>query len=170
VDDDQARPLAVVTGAGRPGRELVALYARDGFDLALVARRAGLLHALADELQRAHGVRCLVFPADLASAGAVASVLAALEPHRHQVRALVNNAGFGNVGWFHDIPAERHRALLEVNVAALTQLTHGVLPWLLHGGRGHVMNVASVAAFQPGPVMATYYAQGVRPLALGGPA
>lgn len=153
------RPLAVITGASEGiGRDLATCYALANFDLVLIARREPLLREVAESLFAAHGARCTVLAADLSQAAECDRVLAALDGERTRLFALVNNAGFGTHGWFHEIAVERQRALIEVNISALTHLTRGVLPWLRANGRGHVMNVASVASFQPGPLMATYYA------------
>jgi short-subunit dehydrogenase len=154
-----ARPLAIVTGASEGiGRDLADCYAHDRYDLVLVARRQALLEELATALRRAHGVTIEVFPADLSRADERERLIQALQPQRQRVRALVNNAGIGTHGWFHDIPIDRQQALIDINISALTQLTSAVLPWLRANGAGHVMNVASTASFQPGPLMATYYA------------
>ncbi len=153
------RLLAVITGASEGiGRDLAFCYATAGFDLVLVARREALLTALAEELWTTCHVKSQVVPADLATAQGCEAVLRAVEPERGRLHALVNNAGFGTHGWFHEIPIDRQRDLIEVNVSALTHLCAGVLPWMRANGRGHIMNVASVASFQPGPLMATYYA------------
>ncbi|MBC7896440.1 MAG: SDR family oxidoreductase [Cytophagaceae bacterium] len=153
------RRLAVITGASEGiGRDLAACYAIAGFDLVLVARREELLRSLATELTATCGVRCLVLPADLSSAAGCDGVIAAVAPERGRLFALVNNAGLGTHGWFHEIPMDQQRLLIDVNVTALTHLTRGMLPWLRGNGAGHVMNVGSVASFQPGPLMATYYA------------
>ena len=153
------RPLAVITGASEGiGRDLASCYALANFDLVLVARREPLLRDLAGTLFAQHGTRCQVLPADLSQPAECDRVLAAIAGERERLYALVNNAGLGTHGWFHEIPMERQRVLIEVNITALTHLARGVLPWLRANGRGHVMNVASVASFQPGPLMATYYA------------
>lgn len=153
------RPIAVITGASEGiGRDLADLYARDGHDLVLVARRSDLLRALADELTGRHGVSCFVVVADLATRAGCDAVVAAVEGDRHRVAALVNNAGLGSIGWFRELEWPRAQAQIDVNVTALVYLTHAVLPWLVANGRGHVMQVASVASFQPGPLMAVYYA------------
>jgi short-subunit dehydrogenase len=152
-------PLAIITGASEGlGRDLAELYARDRHDLVLVARREGPLRELADALEGRHGVRCAIVVADLATRDGCDAVIAAAEPERGRVVALVNNAGVGAVGWFHELPWERSQGQLDVNVTALVYLTHRVLPWLRANGRGHVMQLASVASFQPGPLMAVYYA------------
>ncbi len=153
------RPLAVITGASEGiGRDLATCYALANFDLVLVARREPLLRSLADDLFARHGARCQVVAADLTLPAECDRVVAAVEPERARVHALVNNAGFGTHGWFREIDMDRQRALIDVNVTALTHLTRAILPWLIANGRGHVMNLASVASFQPGPLMATYYA------------
>jgi uncharacterized protein len=154
---NQQRPLAVITGASEGiGRELAACYAQDGHDLVLVARRVNLLDSLAAELAPT-GAACEIVAADLAAPGECDRLLRHLEPFQNRIAALVNNAGLGTHGWFHEIPIERQQQLIDVNISALTRLTRGVLPWLRSNGRGHVMNIASVASFQPGPLMATYY-------------
>lgn len=158
-DPTSPRRLALITGASEGiGRDLATCYALADFDLVLVARRAELLESLATDLFAQHGCRARVVVADLARPDECERVVAAVEPERARLYALVNNAGFGTHGWFHEIPIERQRALIDVNIAALTHLTRAILPWLRANGRGHVMNLASVASFQPGPLMATYYA------------
>jgi short-subunit dehydrogenase len=154
-----SRRIAIITGASEGlGRDLAACYAEAGFDLMLVARRQDLLLSQASELAKLNHVRCDVVAADLSRGEDCERVLRAAEPQRDRVYALVNNAGLGTHGWFHELPMGRQRALIDVNVTALTHLTRGVLPWLRANGRGHIMNMASVASFQPGPLMATYYA------------
>ncbi|MCC6318389.1 MAG: SDR family oxidoreductase [Gemmatimonadaceae bacterium] len=156
---DKERRLAVITGASEGiGRDLAACYATAGFDLVLVARRETLLRDVATDLAATRGVRCRVVVADLSTSDGCEQVIQAIAPERHRLYALVNNAGLGTHGWFHELPIDRQRTLIDVNVSALTHLTRGVLPWLRANGAGHVMNVASVASFQPGPLMATYYA------------
>ena len=153
------RPLAIITGASEGiGRDLADLYASDGHDVLLVARRDAALRALAAELEQRHGITATVVAADLASRAGCDAVVAACAGHESRVVALVNNAGLGAVGWFHEIAWEREQVQLDVNVTALTYLTFRVLPWLRRNGRGHIMQMASVAGFQPGPLSAVYYA------------
>lgn len=152
-------PLAIVTGASEGlGRDLARLYAADGYDLVLVARREALLAELARELESEFGVTCQVVPADLSRVEERSWLLRRVEPDRDRVAALVNNAGLGSLGHFDEVPAERLQLQIEVNVTALTHLSRGVLPWMRVNGAGHVMNMASVASFTPGPLMAVYYA------------
>lgn len=153
------RPLVVITGAsGGIGHDLAACYAAGGWDLFLVARSADRLEALAHELEAAHGIACTVHAADLADREACDRLVAAVAPERVRLRALVNNAGLGALGAFHEADPSLVERQLQVNVVALTVLTRAMLPWLLAQDAGHVMNLASVAAFTPGPLMAVYYA------------
>ncbi len=151
------RPTALITGASRGiGLELARLYAADGHDLVLVARTAPDLEAAADELRTAHGGSVKVLVADLADPAAPAVIASKLEGT--PIDVLVNNAGFGTNGAFHELPLERELAEVQVNVAALTALTGHFLPAMVAAGHGRILNIASTAAFQPGPYMATYYA------------
>jgi short-subunit dehydrogenase len=149
----------LITGASSGiGRELARLYAADGAALVLIARSQDRLRELADELAANHGAEAQVVPADLsrpASPGEIAEMLA----QRHiEVDVLVNNAGFGAHGTVAGLAAQRQLEVIEVNVAALTQLTALLLPGMLKRGRGAILNVASTAGFQPGPNQAVYSA------------
>jgi short-subunit dehydrogenase len=152
-----ARPLAVVTGASAGiGLELARVLAREGHDLALVARREASLRELAGELHDRYGAESLVVPVDLAAPGAGDAVAAGLGGRT--VEVLVNNAGFGGLGRFAERSADDDLRMLAVNVTALTDLTKKFLPAMIERGHGRILNVASTAAFQPGPFMAVYYA------------
>jgi short-subunit dehydrogenase len=153
-----ARPVALVTGASAGiGTELARLLAVD-HDLVLTARRAEQLRALADELKQLHGTTCHVFPADLADPAAPRQLFDAVSAAGLTIDVLVNNAGFGDVGPFAKTDLGKMLRMIQVNVTALTELTGLFLPGLLVRNRGHILNVGSVAGFQPGPFMATYYA------------
>ncbi|MFN8580592.1 MAG: SDR family oxidoreductase [Gemmatimonadaceae bacterium] len=153
------RALAVVTGASSGiGTDLAELLAKDGYDLLLVARRADRLAELSRKLAAVYGVTCTPAVADLAQASECDRLIRQLEPEQARLAILVNNAGFGTHGFFHEIPAERDLEMIDVNCRALTQLCKAVLPWMLAQRRGRILNVASVASFQPGPLMAVYYA------------
>jgi short-subunit dehydrogenase len=152
------RPVALVTGASAGiGRELAAILAREGHDLILVARREAELTALAAELKDRYAADSRVLPADLASADAAQEIVDELGPSA-EIDVLVNNAGFGGHGAFHERDRDTELRMIAVNVTALTDLTRLVLPGMVARGRGRVLNVASTAAFQPGPFMAVYYA------------
>jgi uncharacterized protein len=155
----ESRPIAVITGASSGiGRELADLFARDGYDLVLVARRRDALESLARSLTERYGVACDAFPADLARRLDREHLAARVRSIDDRIDALVNNAGIGTHGYFHETDLERELEIVDVNVAALTHLTKLVLPGMLSRRHGRIINVSSVAAFQPGPLMAVYYA------------
>lgn len=151
---------AVVTGASEGiGRELARALAAEGHDLVLVARSPDRLQALASELTADHGISARVLAADLRSEGAPQAVERAVgKAGGRPVDTLVNSAGLGTFGPFAETPLERSLDLVRLNVTALTALTGLFLPAMLERGRGRILNVASTAAFQPGPWMAVYYA------------
>ncbi|OLB15604.1 MAG: short-chain dehydrogenase [Gemmatimonadetes bacterium 13_2_20CM_70_9] len=150
---------AVVTGASSGiGLELARLLARDGYDLVLVARSVDKLDRLGAELAARHGIRARTVGADLASPDAPGAIAEMLKQAALQVDVLVNNAGYGTSGPFATTELRTELDLLQVNVIALTHLTKLVLPAMLAAKRGRILNVASTAAFQPGPFMAVYYA------------
>ncbi len=148
---------ALITGASRGlGLELARLFAADGADLVLVARTVDDLEREAAALRSEHGVSVRTVVADLADPAAPAAIAAELADV--PIDVLVNNAGFGTTGAFHELPVQREVDQVQVNVTALTALTGHFLPGMVSRGRGQVLNIASTAAFQPGPFMATYYA------------
>ncbi len=151
--------VALVTGAsGGIGEDLARLIAAGGRDVVLLARGAAKLQTLAEELSNAHKISATVLSMDLSSPGAAEDVTRVLAERRITVDMLVNNAGFGTHGPFaRDDPQEQLR-MLQVNVIALTTLTRLLLPGMIERQRGRILNVASTAAFQPGPLMAVYYA------------
>jgi short-subunit dehydrogenase len=141
--------VALVTGASSGiGLEIARVLARD-HDVVLAARSAGKLDALAAELGGAR-----VVAVDLADPAGPAKLIAEVPT----VDVLVNNAGFGDFGPFADASAAKLDEMIELNIGALTRLTRAYLPGMVQRGSGRVMNVASTAAFQPGPLMAVYYA------------
>jgi short-subunit dehydrogenase len=155
----ERKMTALVTGAsGGIGEELARLFAADGHDLVLVARSRDKLARLAAELEAKHGVAAHVLASDLARAESPQEIFDQLRGGGVEVDALVNNAGFGSYGLFAETDPESELDLLRVNVVALTHLTKLFLPGMLARRRGYVMQVASTAAFQPGPLMAVYYA------------
>ncbi len=151
------RPLALVTGASSGiGEEIARVLAREGWDLVLVARNSERLHALAAELEAAYGTQSQVIPADLREPSAPEAVWRALAGR--PLDALVNNAGYGVAGPLAATPYAAELGMLQVNVVSLVALTKLALPGMVSRGRGRILNVASTAAFQPGPFMAGYYA------------
>ena len=150
---------ALVTGASAGlGVDFARLLARDGFDLVLVARNQQALEKLAAELSTTHGVRAQVMPANLGDPAAPRGLFDALQENGTIIDFLVNNAGFGSQGKFADADETTQLQIVQVNVTALTHLTRLFLPGMLARRRGRIMNVASTAAFIPGPLMAVYYA------------
>jgi len=151
--------LVVVTGAsGGIGYELCKLFARDGYPLLLVARSGDKLKAFAEELTAAHGVAVATCALDLAAPDAPSQLFESAQNQRLPVQVLVNNAGFGDYGPFAEADLAACLQMLQLNVVALTHLTRLFLPGMLERNVGGVLNVASLAAFQPGPLMAVYYA------------
>jgi short-subunit dehydrogenase len=147
--------VALVTGASAGiGKELARLLAAD-HDLILTARREAELRALAAELAPAV---CRVFAFDLADPAAPKALSEAVAAAGLTVDVLVNNAGFGDLGPFAEADLAKMLRMIQVNVTALTELTGLFLPGMLARERGRVLNVGSVAGFQPGPLMAVYYA------------
>jgi len=153
------KETALVTGAsGGIGEDLARIIAANGDNVVLLARSAGKLQALADELSRAHNVTASVLTADLSLAGAAEDVAGRLAGRSITVDMLVNNAGFGTSGGFAREDLQEELQVLQVNIVSLTQLTRLLLPGMLERRKGRILNVASTAGFQPGPFMAVYYA------------
>jgi hypothetical protein len=152
-------PTALVTGASSGiGREFAELLAADGTDLVLLARSEERLRELGERLQREYGVTVTVVVKDLADPDAPRETAAALDARDIAVDVLVNNAGFGTHGPFVESDPDAELDEVQVNVTAVTELTRRFLPGMVDRGDGAVVNVASTAAFQPGPLMAVYYA------------
>jgi len=158
------RKTALITGASFGiGLELARIFAREGHDLVLVARSGDKLRQLASELEKAHGTRSLILAADLSDPGAAAYVLDQTTRASITVDILVNNAGFGQYGFFAENDLEECLRQIQLNVTTLTHLMRLYLPGMIERARterrtGRILNVASTAAFQAGPLMAVYYA------------
>jgi short-subunit dehydrogenase len=153
------RKTALVTGASFGiGLELARIFARENYNLVLVARTADRLRQLASELEKAHGTRSLVLATDLTEPGSSAYVLDQTTRAGIAVDVLVNNAGFGQYGLFVENDLEECLRQIQLNVTTLTHLTRLYLPLMLERKSGRILNVASTAAFQPGPLMAVYFA------------
>jgi short-subunit dehydrogenase len=151
------RPIALVTGASAGiGRAFADALAGRGYDLVVVARDTARLDALAKELDAAHGATVEVLTADLSAGAGIAAAEARVVAEERPVDLLVNNAGFGTVGRFHELPISREISEIGLNVVAVARLTHAALPGMVARGRGGVINVASIAAYQPTPLNATY--------------
>ena len=151
--------VALVTGASSGiGLELSRLLATDRYELAIVAKQPERLAQVARELTTQYGARVVEIAADLSDPAAPAYIARELKRLGLTPDVLVNNAGFGLRGLFTEIDLGEQLQMVQVNVTALTHFTGLMLPGMLERRRGHVLNVASTAAFQPGPLMAVYYA------------
>lgn len=154
-----ARPTALVTGAsGGIGLELARLFAKGGHDLILVARNEAKLNELALYLGKMYRCNVAVIPADLSQPEVPEGLMEELKTRGLRVDVLVNNAGFGENKLFAEQDVRRIMEMMQLNMTTLTQLTRLVLPQMLAARKGKILNVASVAAFAPGPLMAIYYA------------
>jgi short-subunit dehydrogenase len=152
------RRLALVTGASAGiGAAFARILARHGYDLALTARRADRLEALAEEIRLRSGVETLTVAADLADPDATDKILEHLAAHGRTVDALVNNAGYGLPGAYADTRWEDQQALLQVMLHAPCELTHKVLPGMVERRFGRIVNVASLAGLVPGAAGHTLY-------------
>ena len=148
------KKVALITGASAGlGVEFARQLSKRGHRLVLAARRKDRLDALARELGNARAVAI-----DLSKANAAAKLMADLEAAGEQVEILVNNAGFGLIGRFAELDPKRERQMIDLNVGALTDLCRAVAPGMIKRKSGAILNVASTAAFQPGPKMAVYFA------------
>jgi len=148
------KKVALVTGASAGlGVEFARQLSKRGHRLVLVARRKERLEELAKELGNARTVAI-----DLSKANAAAKLMADIEANGEVVDLLVNNAGFGLIGRFAELDAKRERQMIDLNVGTLADLCRAVAPAMIKRKLGGILNIASIAAFQPGPRMATYFA------------
>ncbi len=153
------KETVLITGASSGiGLELARCFAASGADVILVARTTAALEKLAAELRAQHQIAAHVVTADLSQADAAQKIFAELQGRGIIVDVLVNNAGFGLHGGFTELPLRRQMEIIQVNVAALVELTGLFLPGMIQRKRGGILNVGSVAGFLPGPNMAVYYA------------
>ncbi len=152
------RPIALITGASAGiGAELARVFAAHGHELVLVARRADRLSALAEEIAAGGKSRPIVLGLDLEKHDAVSNLVAELAVRGVEPQFVVNNAGFGLLGTVAALPRDGQLAIIDLNVRAITELSLAFVDSLARH-RGGILNVASVAAFMPGPGMAVYYA------------
>jgi len=150
---------ALITGGSVGiGLELAKQFAAHGHDLVLTARHLDALEAVAGSIEGQYGVKVTVIADDLIDPNASQRLFDVVAAENVEINFLVNNAGFGLGGEFADTDGQRELDMIQVNVAALTNLTKLFLPAMLKRNKGKILNVASTAAFQPGPLMAVYYA------------
>ena len=150
---------ALITGAsGGIGLELAKIHAAQGDHLVLVARNISKLEELKATLEKAHGIQVYVIGKDLAAPGSAPEVYEEVAGQGIQVNYLINNAGFGDFGRFYETDWEKESKMIALNITTLTRFCKLYLKDMVARNSGKIMNVASTAAFQPGPFMAVYYA------------
>lgn len=150
---------ALITGSSSGiGYELAGIHASKGGDLVLVARNRDKLVKLKADLEKKHHINVHIIIKDLAVPGAAREVFDEVKIHRIVVEYLVNNAGFGDSGFFAESDWSKQEQMINLNIISLAHLTWLFLPDMISRNRGKIMNVASTAAFIPGPTMAVYYA------------
>jgi short-subunit dehydrogenase len=149
----------LITGASSGiGVDLAECFASDGYDVLLAARTEAALREVAERLANTHGIEATPIAGDLGAVGGGARLAAEIAKREISVDVLVNNAGFGHAGAFNGSDVATQLGMIDLNDRALVELTHIFWPGMLARNRGGVLNVASTAAFQPGPLMAIYYA------------
>ena len=153
------KKYVLITGASSGiGLELAHQFAKNGYDLILVARRKKLLQTLANELHTKYGSESELIEKDLEESNAAKEVVAILQRKNISIEILVNNAGFGTFGDYNSSDEETNSRMVQLNITSLMSLTRLLIPSMLKRKVGKILNVASMAAFQPGPFMAVYYA------------
>ena len=151
------RRTALITGASSGfGVEFAKLFARDGFDLVLVARTEPPMQKLAERLRVAHAITATVIAKDLSTVGASGELVADLAARGIRVDALVNNAGFAQYGPFVEADRDEMDQMVSVNVVALTQLTRSLLPGMVERGWGRIVNLGSIGSFTAAPMTGAY--------------
>lgn len=152
-------PAALITGASAGiGREFAYLCAHAGYDVVLTARSAARLEELAAEVRQRTGRKAFAIPVDLADPDSPRRLYEQAAGLDVVLEVLINNAGFGLLGNFWELDEGEQMQMVQLNIGALTHLTRLFLPGFIARRRGYILNVASTAAFQPGPLMSVYYA------------
>lgn len=151
--------IALITGASTGiGKELANIHAEKGGDLVIVARSKDKLQALKTELEDKHSIQVKVIAKDLVKPNAAREIYDEITNAGIQIDYLINNAGFGGLGKFHERAWEQDLAMINLNIVALTALTRFFLPEFVKRNDGKILNVSSTASFMPGPLQAVYYA------------
>ncbi len=153
------KKIALITGASSGlGRELAIIHAKLGGNLVIVARREERLKTLANYLEKAYGTKVIVIKKDLSKPSAPKEVYDTIKSRNIEIDFLINNAGFGGWGEFYKVPLEKHINIIDLNVIALTKLTHLFLNDFIERGSGKVLNVSSAVALMSGPLQSVYCA------------
>lgn len=155
----ELKTYMLITGAsGGIGYDIARLAAADGTNLVLVARSADKLNRISEELRKNYSSQVVTIAVDLSEESGVNSLISEIESGNITIDALVNNAGFGDFGDFAKADLPKNMEMIRLNISAITRLSHFALQAMLKTKHGKIMNVASTAAFMPGPGMAVYYA------------
>lgn len=150
---------ALITGAsGGIGLELSKIHASKGGDLVLVARSLNKLLAIKEELEKKHAIRVKIISKDLSIKDAALEVYQEIKKEKIQIDYLINNAGFGDFGFFYETDWNKEEQMIQLNITCLTQFCKLYVKEMIAQGGGKIMNLASMAAFEPGPLMSVYYA------------
>jgi hypothetical protein len=153
------KATALITGASSGiGLELAKIHASKGDNLVLVARNESSLNKLKEDILKSAKVDITIICKDLSKLDAAKELYQEIKSQNLSVNYLINNAGFGDYGFFHESDWSKTNEMIQLNITALTQLCHLFLPDLIASKNARIMNVASIAAFIPGPLMAVYYA------------
>lgn len=150
---------ALITGASSGiGLELARIHASKGGNLIITARRKEKLATLKDQLEQEYGITVSVIACDLSQPGAAQELYKQVKNNGHKIDFLMNNAGFGLGGKFHELELDRQQQMIQLNVNALVELTYYFLPDLIKKGSGKILNTSSTASLMPGPLQAVYFA------------
>lgn len=154
-----SKKVALITGASSGiGREFSRIHAAKGGDLVVIARREGKLNELKQELEKKYNIKVKVIAKDLSLPQAPIEIYNEVKEEGIEIDYLINNAGFGGGGYFHERPMELDLQMIQVNIVTLTTLTRLFLPDFVKRNSGKILNVSSTAAFMAGPLQAVYYA------------
>lgn len=153
------KKTALITGASCGlGHSFAHVFAREGYDLVLVARNGERLEEIKSEIEEKYGVKATAIAKDLCETESAKEIYVATQSAGIDIDVLVNNAGSGDFGEFYKCDLSKQIRMVELNCIALMELCRYYLPAMVERGRGNVLNVDSIAAFQPGPLMSVYYA------------
>lgn len=156
---EMTNKIALITGATNGiGLELARIHAQKGGDLVLVARTEQKLTEIQKDFQSRYNITVTIIAADLTEQDAVKNIFQTTQALNLDIDILINNAGFGGHGLFHEQDLENNMAMIELNMSALTSLTHYYLKGMCQRKQGKILNISSVASFMPGPLQAVYYA------------
>lgn len=150
---------ALITGASSGiGRELALIHAKNNGDLVLIARRADKLNALKKEIETTYNTSVYIIVKDVSNINTPQEIYKEVKEQGIEIHVLMNNAGFGQVGKFHELSVARQTEMINLNVTSLTILTRLFLPDFIKRGSGKILNTSSTASFMPGPLQAVYFA------------